>query len=222
MILRLIRWSAIGLIAVSAAGWGVVWAAQRHPDGAMARLVHTVQALAMGQAASAAPVADVGGPFSLTDTDGHAVTEATYRGRWMLVYFGYAYCPDVCPTELQTISTVLDQLGPKAARIAPLFITLDPERDTQQALAQYVKLFDPRLIGLTGTVDQTAKAAKAYRVYANRVTSKGLGGYLIDHSSFVYLMDPDGKLRTVFSPEVNVMDMVGAIAGDISGGGGGA
>jgi protein SCO1 len=220
MILRLIRWSAIGLIAVVAAGWGLVWAAQRDPAGGAARLVYAATTLVVSRPALSG--SGVGGPFSLTDTDGRPVTDATYRGRWMLVYFGYAYCPDICPTELQTISTVLDQLGPDAVKIAPLFITVDPQRDTAQALAQYVKLFDSRLIGLTGTPDQTAQAAKAYRVYAAKVTSKGLENYLIDHTSFVYLMDPDGKLRTVFSPETSVMDMVAVIAGQISGGGNGA
>ncbi len=220
MILRLIRWTAIGLIAIIAAGWGLVWAAQRDPAGHAARLVEAATALVVSR--PGVQGAGVGGPFSLTGTDGQMVTDATYRGRWMLVYFGYAYCPDICPTELQTISTVLDQLGPDAAKIAPLFITVDPQRDTPQALAQYVKLFDTRLIGLTGTPDQVAQAAQAYRVYAKKVTSKGLGGYLIDHTSFVYLMDPDGKLRTIFSPETSVMDMVSAIAGQISGGGNGA
>jgi protein SCO1/2 len=219
MILRLIRWSALGLIAVIAAGWGLVWAAQRDPAGGAARLVHAAAILVASQ--PGLPAAEVGGAFSLTDTNGHAVTDATYRGRWMLVYFGYAYCPDICPTELQTMSTVLDQLGPDAAKIAPLFITVDPQRDTPEALGQYVKLFDSRLIGLTGTSEQAAQAAKAYRVYATKVTSKGLGGYLIDHTSFVYLMDPGGKLRTVFSSETNVMDMVAAIASQISGGGNG-
>jgi protein SCO1/2 len=222
MMLRLIRWSAIGLIAVIAIGWGLVWAAQRDPASEAARLVHAATVLVAGRSGLTTPGPGVGGPFSLTDMDGHAVTDATYRGRWMLVYFGYAYCPDICPTELQTISTVLDQLGPEAVKIAPLFITIDPQRDTPQALAQYVKLFDSRLIGLTGTPEQTAQAAKAYRVYAARVTSKGLNGYLIDHTSFVYLMDPDGKLRTVFSPETSVMDMVAAVAAQISGGGNGS
>ncbi len=142
----------------------------------------------------------VGGPFQLTDSTGKTVTDASYRGKWMLVYFGYTYCPDVCPTELQAVAAGLDKLGPLASQVAPIFITIDPERDTRATMGAYVKLFDDRLIGLTGTPDEIAAVAKAYRVYYAKVTPKAGGDYLMDHSSFLYLMGPDGRLRALFKP----------------------
>ena len=136
----------------------------------------------------------VGGPFSLTDGDGHPVTDQTYRGKYMLVYFGYTYCPDVCPTTLAAVGDALDKLGPKADRIAPLFITVDPKRDTVPVVKQYAAAFSPRIIGLTGSPEQIAAVAKAYRVYyAEHRTGTGPDDYSMDHSSVLYLMGPDGR-----------------------------
>jgi len=184
-VLRLVRWGAAVMVVLMLGAWGAVWLGLTGGGGSVAGLPGGIQ---------------VGGPFQLTDTAGHAVTDASYRGKWMLVYFGYTYCPDVCPTELQAVAAGLDKLGPLAARVAPLFITVDPERDTQATLAEYVKLFDDRLVGLTGSPDQIAAAAKAYRVYYAKVTPKNGGAYLMDHSSFLYLMGPDGQLRALFKP----------------------
>jgi protein SCO1/2 len=117
-----------------------------------------------------------------------------------LVYFGYTYCPDVCPTELQAVASALEMLGPAAATIVPVFITVDPERDTPAHLADYVKLFDDRLVGLTGTPEQIAAVARAYRVYYAKVTPRESTTYLMDHSSFLYLMAPDGTLRALLRP----------------------
>jgi protein SCO1/2 len=107
----------------------------------------------------------VGGPFALVDSEGRAVTDADFRGRFMLVYFGFTYCPDVCPTSLTYIAQALDRLGPDADKVVPVFITVDPERDTPEQLKEYVRHFHPKLVGLTGTPEQIAAAAKAYRVY---------------------------------------------------------
>jgi protein SCO1 len=149
----------------------------------------------------------IGGPFSLVDTDGKRVTDGDFRGKLMLVFFGYANCPDVCPTELQTMAEVLDKLGAEANAVAPIFITVDPARDTPQALAAYVKAFSDRITGLTGTSGEVASAAKAYRVYFRRA-GDGTGDYTVDHSAFVYLMDRDGEYLTHFvfntSPEAMV------------------
>lgn len=142
--------------------------------------------------------ASVGGPFALTDHTGKAVTDADYRGKFLLVYFGYTSCPDVCPTELSAMAGALDALGPKADRIQPLLVTIDPERDTVDHLAQYVPLFHPRLVGLTGTPEQIRAAARAYRVYYARAPGGAADSYMMDHSSFVYLMGPDGKFVSVF------------------------
>jgi len=135
------------------------------------------------------------------------VTEATFHGRWMLVYFGFTYCPDVCPTELQTMSSALDRLGPQARQVVPIFITVDPERDTPAALAEYVKLFDERMVGLTGSKEQIAAAAKAYRVYYARAKANGTTDYLMDHSSFIYLIGPDGGFRALFRHGIAAQEM---------------
>ncbi len=183
--LRGIRWVSYGLIVLVLLGTGFYF--ETRPTSSQAN-----------GGVSLPGGITVGGPFSLVDDTGKPVTDATYHGRWMLVYFGYTFCPDVCPTELQTIAGALDKIGPLAKNVAPLFITVDPERDTQTVLAQYVKLFDDRIVGLTGTPAQIAAAAKAYRVYYAKTTPKDSSTYLMDHSSFMYLMGPDGRLRTLF------------------------
>ena len=134
----------------------------------------------------------VGGPFALTDHTGREVTDKDFQGKYALIYFGYTYCPDVCPGELQLMAAALDELGDKAEEIQPIFITVDPERDTVEHMATYVPQFHDRLIGLTGTPDQIAAAAKAYRVYYARVDDPDSTEYLMDHSSIFYLMGPDG------------------------------
>ena len=142
----------------------------------------------------------IGGPFSLTDQTGRPVTDADYRGRHMLIYFGFTFCPDVCPTELQVMASALDQLGRQADQVQPLFITVDPERDTPSQLAGYVSQFHPRMAGLTGTPEQIAAVARAYRVYYSKVPNKENDGYYtMDHSSFVYLMSPDGRFLEAFA-----------------------
>lgn len=143
----------------------------------------------------------IGGPFALTDQTGQPRTNADFRGKLLLIYFGFTYCPDVCPTDLQAIGLAMDQLGAKARSVQPLFITLDPERDTVEHLAQYVPLFHPRLIGLTGSTSAIAQAAEAYRVYYNRVNfDPTKSDYTVDHSAFIYLVDRDGKYLGFFPP----------------------
>ena len=144
----------------------------------------------------------IGGPFTLTASDGQTVSDASFRGKWLLVYFGYTYCPDVCPTTLNDIAEALEKLGPLADRITPLFITVDPERDTPDVLGRYVKSFDPRIVGLTGTPEQIADVAREYRVYfKKRPTGKNPDDYLMDHSSILYVMDPEGRYVTLISTE---------------------
>jgi protein SCO1/2 len=147
----------------------------------------------------------VGGPFSLVDHTGRRVTDKDFRGRYMLVYFGFTYCPDVCPSGLQVIAAALQKIGPSADRLTPLFITVDPERDTPAQMAEYVKSFDPRLIGLTGTAAEVDAAAKAYRVYYKKVKDeKSTGGFTIDHTALMYLMDPKGAYVSHFSHTTSV------------------
>ncbi|MFC7048123.1 SCO family protein [Emcibacter nanhaiensis] len=142
----------------------------------------------------------IGGPFELVSQDGETVTEKDFAGKYMLIYFGYTFCPDVCPTELQAMSTALDQIPAKRlAKIAPLFITVDPERDTVAVMKQYVALFHDKLIGLTGTVEQINTIKKTYRVYAEKTESTAATDYLVDHTSIIYLMDPRGDYLSHFS-----------------------
>jgi cytochrome oxidase Cu insertion factor (SCO1/SenC/PrrC family) len=199
MLLRRIRWVLYGAIAACLAASGALWL-----------WTSGMSVAQLGNAGISASVA-VGGPFSLVDEHGQPVTDQTYRGRWMLVYFGYTFCPDVCPTELQTIAAALDKLGPQGKTVVPLFITVDPERDTPGTLANYVKLFDDRLVGLTGSPEQIASVARAYRVYYAKVTPKDSTTYLMDHSSFIYLMGPDGKLRALFRPGESAQELADGV-----------
>lgn len=142
----------------------------------------------------------VGGPFTLTDQTGRRVTDADFRGKHMLIMFGFTYCPDVCPSGLQVISAALEQLGPKAEKVVPVFISVDHERDTPEQLKMYLESFHPRMVGLTGSADDIAAAAKAYRVYFKKVADeKSTAGFTYDHSALIYLMGPDGKYVTHFS-----------------------
>jgi cytochrome oxidase Cu insertion factor (SCO1/SenC/PrrC family) len=141
----------------------------------------------------------VGGPFALVDHTGTRRTDAEFRGKLLLVYFGFTSCPDVCPTDLQAVALTLDQLGAAGDAVQPLFITLDPERDTAQHLAEYVPLFHPRLIGLTGDAKSIRQAARAYKVYYAKVPTVG-EDYTVDHSGYVYLMDRAGQYLGFFAP----------------------
>jgi protein SCO1/2 len=143
---------------------------------------------------SGAVNSEVGGPFTLTDQAGHQVTPAAFRGKFMLVYFGYTYCPDVCPTTLTEIATAMKKLGPAADKIVPIFITVDPQRDTPAVVKDYTAAFSPRLVGLTGTPAEITQAERDYHVYAaKQVTGPGPNDYLMAHSSFIYLMGPKGE-----------------------------
>ncbi len=149
----------------------------------------------------------IGGSFTLTDHTGRRVSDADFRGKFLLIFFGYTYCPDVCPTAMANVSLVMEELGSDAAEVQPLFISVDPERDDPAELADFVGQFDPRIVGLTGTPEEIAEVARKFRVYYRKVTAEELGGeasdgaddYLMDHSAYVYLMGPDGGFIEVFS-----------------------
>jgi cytochrome oxidase Cu insertion factor (SCO1/SenC/PrrC family) len=150
--------------------------------------------------------ADVGGPFRLTDQNGKAVSDADFRGRYMLIYFGYSFCPDVCPTTLSVIAQALDKLGGESRRVTPVFITIDPERDTPQVLGDYMKAFGPNFVGLTGSAAAIKDAEKKYRVYAVKKPLEK-GGYGMDHSSVMYLMGPDGKMISFYDEAISPDDL---------------
>ena len=159
--------------------------------------------------------APIVGHFDLTDDEGEAVTEATYAGSYMLVYFGYTFCPDICPTELGKLTAALEQFEAKsperAEKVVPVFISVDPERDTQAALKDYTDYFHPRLVALTGTPAQLRKAAAAFKVYFAKVfpdeRSRETNEYLIDHSSQIYLMGPDARYLTHFTAANSAEDI---------------
>jgi protein SCO1/2 len=139
--------------------------------------------------------ADIGGPFSLTDQDGKKVTDADYAGQWKLVFFGFTSCPEVCPTTLNRISLTLKALGPLGDKLHPLFITVDPERDTPEVMKSYVDAFDKRITGLTGTPAEIDAVAKAYRAFYQKVPQSN--DYTMDHSTLIYVMRPDGRYETL-------------------------
>lgn len=150
----------------------------------------------------------IGGPFALIDQDGRPRTDADFRGKLLLVYFGYTYCTDICPTDLQAISTAIDKLGPAGESVQPLFITVDPEHDTPEAIKLYVALFHPRLVGLTGSAKQVKTVARAYKVYYAKNEQSKKSDPVIDHSGFVFLVGRDGKYLGFFPPGTSADRMI--------------
>jgi cytochrome oxidase Cu insertion factor (SCO1/SenC/PrrC family) len=142
----------------------------------------------------------VGGPFALTDQNGTSRTDVDFHGKLMLVYFGFTYCPDICPTDLLQMSLALDQLGPAGEMVQPIFITVDPERDTPEHLKQYMPAFHQRFVGLTGDAIAIREAARVYRVYYKKVEWSDRPDYTVDHSAFIYLMGRDGEYLGFFPP----------------------
>lgn len=160
------------------------------------------------------PGVSVGGPFSLTDQTGKPVTEKSWPGKYKLVFFGYTHCPDTCPATLQKLAAVMQQLDPKGEKIVPLFITVDPERDTVPVLAKYVANFGPLIVGLTGTDAQIKAVEETYKVYAAKQpgqSQQAYAEYLEDHSAYVYLMSPDDKLLQTVSFDETAEGMIGKI-----------
>jgi protein SCO1/2 len=142
----------------------------------------------------------IGGPFTLTDHTGRLRSDGEFRGKLMIVYFGYTFCPDVCPTDLQAITQALNALGPLAAEVQPIFITIDPERDTK-VLADYVSAFHPSLVGLTGSPAEIRKVANSYKAFYTRVSDERTGEYSIDHSGVIYLMGRNGEYLGFMPPQ---------------------
>ena len=154
----------------------------------------------------------IGGPISLVDHNGRAFTEADFKGKPTLIYFGFTFCPDVCPTALLVMETAVEKLGPDALKKVNLvFITVDPTRDTPELLKGYVTNFGPTFVGLTGTPEQVAAAARSYRVYYQKVPGKDGSPYLMDHSSIVYLLDRNGRFVTHFTHEAKAEAIAAAV-----------
>ena len=175
------------LLALAAVIGGAVWGA----GDRVARLGTTV----------ASGTAQVGGPFTLVDQDGRTRSDADFRGRFMLVYFGYSFCPDVCPTTLAMMADALAKLGAKRARVVAVFVSIDPARDTPEILKEYLKGFGADFVGLTGDSAHIEAVARAYRVYFAKHPLPG-GTYAMDHSGVIYLMGPDGKFATYYDDSI--------------------
>ena len=159
----------------------------------------------------------IGGPFELVDQNGRTTTPETFEGQWSLIYFGYTYCPDVCPTTLSIMTQALDQLGPLAAKVTPVFVTVDPERDTVAQLKAYQEHFHPSFVMLTGSPERVREAARAYRVYHRKVESESATDYLMDHSSITFLMGPDGGYVTHFGHDATAETMAATLRQKLGG-----
>jgi protein SCO1/2 len=160
---------------------------------------------------SASPTATAEGPtitseFELADQTGRTVRDEDLGGKWQLVFFGFTSCPDICPTALSNVTATLEELGPAAEKLQPLLITVDPERDTPAVLKEYLDAFDPRIMGLTGPAEQVSAALRSFRVYASKRELEG-GDYTMDHSAFIYLMDPEGAYAAHFSAQTPINEL---------------
>jgi cytochrome oxidase Cu insertion factor (SCO1/SenC/PrrC family) len=142
----------------------------------------------------------VGGPFTLTDQDGARKGLSDFRGKLVLLYFGFTYCPDVCPTDLMAVGNLVRSLGPAEDQVQPVFVTLDPARDKPEVLRAYVASFHPRFVALSGTESEIRRVATSYKVYFEKVKPPGVNTYLIDHTAYVFLLDREGKFVTLFPP----------------------
>ena len=209
----LARWSFVHVVAalvvgIALAGWLVLW--QSNKDQERITEIKRDAVSTVATAGAVPPSVDkIGGAFALTSQDGKPVSDKDFPGKYLLVYFGYTSCPDMCPTGLQSISRALDQLKAEADKVQPLFITVDPARDTAARLKEYDASFHPKIIGLTGTAEQIAAVAKEYQVYYKK--GEGDADYEIEHSSQIYLMSPDGGFITTFDEEVDPKLIVAAL-----------
>lgn len=215
--IRIVRWTASAIVVVILGFWALVWIGGGSPTAPLRRLA-SLAGIPAGEGGGVGlpDGVSLGGPFTLTDQHGKVVTQADFRGKWMLLYFGYTYCPDICPTELQAITSALQLLGPDGKDLVPVFVTVDPERDTPQVLDHYLKLFSDRLVGLTGTPQQIADIARRYRVYYAKVTPKDSSTYLMNHSSFIYLVGPDGRFRALFQGGIAPADLARELKAKLS------
>ncbi|MFZ3235666.1 MAG: SCO family protein [Stellaceae bacterium] len=205
--LLIIRWTTLGLIGLIT--FGIVFVTF-DPEVSLRHQFRPVADNAPAGTVAGTGVL-IGGPFNLVDHNGRPVTDAANQGRWVLVFFGYTDCADECPLTLQKMATALDALGPLADRIAPLFIIVDPVRDTPDRLASSLANFGSRIIGPTGSPEQIAAAAKAYRVYYSPAEHEKFGADLVGHSTFLYLINPSGKLDALFRPDSSADQLAAAL-----------
>ncbi len=186
---RIIRTLILAVVGLLVGGLAALWSVNREPSPD-----------ASGSSSHQLVATSIGGPFNLIDQDGQPRSEKDWPGKYKLVYFGFTYCPAICPTELSKMAEAVLALTPvDRSKLQPVFISVDPERDTPEVLKNYVALFMPELVGLTGSLEQVEAAKKAYKVYAAKVPDEdGKGGYTMDHSSLIYLINPEGQAIGMF------------------------
>jgi protein SCO1/2 len=155
--------------------------------------------------------AAVGGPFTLVNANGETVTEKNFLGKYLMVFFGFTQCPEICPTTLDDMGRALQALGPDASKVTPIFISVDPEHDTPEIVGDYVAFYDTRIVGLTGSLEQITAAAKAYKIRFEKIELE-TGGYTMDHSSLIVVMGPDGTFRGLLRPEDTPEEMAAALS----------
>lgn len=189
-------WRAPLLLSVALAGAAAAYYYPRErpaEDGGRAQAARFMNDLMLGKPG-------IGGPFALTDQHGRTKSLDDFRGKLVVLYFGYTFCPDVCPTDLAAIARLMELLGPGAGKVQPVFVTLDPERDTQEVLRYYIGSFGPRFVALRGSEAEVRRVANLYRVYFEKVPVPGASAYVIDHTAFIYLVDRDGDYIGFFPP----------------------
>lgn len=189
-------WRAPALVAAILLAAGAAYFQLRHDapvEGRRADAARLMNELMTGKT-------PVGGPFTLTDPDGRRRHLPDFRGKVVLLYFGYTFCPDVCPTDLMAIGQLIRSLGTDGDEVQPVFVTLDPERDTGEVLRAYATSFHPRFVSLSGTEDEVRRVATSYKVFFEKVTPPGASTYLIDHAAFVFLLDREGRYAGLFPP----------------------
>ena len=181
------------VVAIGAAAWFFFPRAAPPPEGPRAGAARMMDELMSGKV-------PVGGPFTLTDSSGTSRSLADFRGKLVLLYFGFMSCPDICPTDLIAIGKAIESLGAQGDQVQPLFVTLDPERDTREALRGYVASFHPRFVALTGSATEVRRVATAYKVFFEKVPLPGTTAYTIDHAAFTFILDRTGKYVGLFPP----------------------
>ena len=189
-------WRALVLLAVVLIGGGSAFIYSRDKpaeDSRRAEAARLMNDLMSGKT-------QVGGPFTLTDQHGNKRSLADFRGKFVLLYFGYTFCPDVCPTDLAAMAQAIRTLDAEGNALQPIFVTLDPERDTREILRNYAAAFHPRFVALSGSEEEVRRVATAYKIYFEKVRSPGSSVYLIDHMAFVFLLDRDGRYVAFFPP----------------------
>lgn len=187
--------SWLSFLFLAATGGGLIWYYDRMKKQRIEAINKTSAIVKVGPSVGKP---EIGGPFNLIDHDGKPVSEKDFMGKWTMIYFGFTHCPDICPDELQKLAAAIDKIKEKAGfDIVPVFITVDPERDNVEQVREYVKEFHPKLIGLTGSLEEIKKTARAYRIYYMK-TSEEDSDYLVDHSIITYLMDPNMELVKFF------------------------